>query len=55
MNVTRNKLSYTVHNHVNETITLKIAEILVSVQSVGESDYNSETLRCVDVYMCILF
>ena len=37
-------LSYTVHDHVNET--LKIAEILVSVQSVGESIYNSEVLRC---------
>ena len=41
MNVTRNKQSYTIHNHVNETIALKIA-----VQSVGESDSNSETLRC---------
>ena len=45
-NVTRNNLSYTIHDHVNETIALKIAEILVSVQSVGESDYNSEVLRC---------
>ena len=41
MNVTRNKQSYTIHNHVNETIALKIA-----VQSVGESDNNSEALRC---------
>ena len=41
MNVTRNKQSYTIHNHVNETIALKI-----TVQSVGESDNNSEALRC---------
>ena len=41
MNVTRNKQSYIIHNHVNETIALKKA-----IQSVGESDHNSEALRC---------
>ena len=41
MNVNRNKQSYTLHNHVNETIALKIA-----VLSVGESDNNSDALRC---------
>ena len=46
MNVTRDKLLYNMHNHENETITLKKAEILVFVQSVGEGDYNLETLRC---------
>ena len=55
MNATRNKLSYTIHTHVNKTIALKIAEILVSIQSVGKSDYISEALCCVDAYMCILF
>ena len=46
MNVTRDKLLNNIHNHENETITLKIAEILVFVLSVGEGDYNLETLRC---------
>ena len=46
--VTGNKLVYNMQSHVNETITLKIANILVSV----EGDNNSETLHC-HPYACV--
>ena len=42
MNITKNKLSYTIHNHVNEKIAMKIAEILF----FSSGDDKLETLQC---------